>query len=112
MKKFIALCVSSIFAFSLGIAYAEEEHIQNPWERIAQPSAKKENRAKTKALKSGKKEAGKANAQKTKRTNIAKAEKTRIEKADKKSDTEATGNAGTAKEEKKETEQKKKFIFW
>ncbi len=112
MKKCIALCVSTIFAFSLGIAYAEEEHTQNPWERIAPSSAKKENRAKTKDVKSVRKEAGKANAQKSKKTNVAKAEKTRIAKADKKTDTAAIGDAGTRKEEKKENEQKKKFLFW
>lgn len=42
MKKIIALFVSSIFALSLGIAYAQET-TPNPWERDQQrmTSAKK-----------------------------------------------------------------------
>jgi hypothetical protein len=111
VKKLIALFVSSIFVFGLGMAYAEEEHALNPWERIGQTSAKKEDKAKTKAIKTNKKEARKANVEKAKKSNIAKAEKTSIGKA-KKTNTEKAENASVAKTEKKETEQKKKFLFW
>ncbi len=113
-KHWIALFVASIFAFSLGIAYAEEEHALNPWERLGQTSTKSEHRAKTKAVKTSKKEVRKTNAEKTKKTHIAKAEKTSMEKAPPKTDVEQTGNSGAAaaKEEKKEPAQKKKYIFW
>jgi hypothetical protein len=110
VKKMIALFVSSIFAFSLGIAYAEEENIM-PWQRNVQTSAKKEDKARTKAIKTNKKEAKKAKVEKAKKTHIAKAEKTSMEKA-KKTDTEKVEHNSTAKEEKKETGQKKKFLFW
>ncbi len=112
MKHWIALFVASIFAFSLGIAYAEEEHTLNPWERLGQTSAKSEHKAKTKAVKANKKEVRKTNAEKTKKTHLAKAEKTSVEKAAPKTDVEQAGNSGAAKEEKKELAQKKKYIFW
>jgi hypothetical protein len=111
MKKYIVLFISSLIAFSLGIAYAEEDRVLNPWEQIGQTSPKKEGKAKTKAIKTNKKEARKGNAEKVKKTNIAKAEKTSMEKA-KKTDTEKAENAGAATAEKKETGQKKKFLFW
>jgi hypothetical protein len=110
MKKLIALFVTSIFVFGLGVAYAEEETILNPWERNVQPSTKKADKAKT-AIKTNKKEAGKTNVEKTKKTNIAKVEKTSIVKA-KKTNTEKAEIASDAKTEKKETGQKKKFLFW
>ena len=94
MKKLIALFVTSIFVFGLGMAYAEEETVLNPWERNVKPSAKKADKTRT-AIKTNKKDAKKTNVEKTKKTNIAKAE-----------------NASDAKTEKKETGQKKKFLFW
>jgi hypothetical protein len=95
VKKFIALFVSSIFALSLGIAYAEEEKVLNPWERDMLTSVKKEDKAKKQAKKTDKKKARKADVKKAKKTNTEKVEKASMEKT-----------------EKKETGQKKKFIFW
>ncbi len=112
MKRWIALFVASIFAFSLGIAYAGEEQALNPWERMAPASKKNDNKAKTKAVKTNKKEARKANAEKTRKTQVAKAEKTGTEKAVKKTTVEKADSAGAATEEKKEPAQKKKFLFW
>ncbi len=110
VKKYIALFIASIFAFSLGIAYAEEEIIL-PWERAAQTPAKKENKARTKTVKTNKKEAGRAKAQKDKKTTTAGAEKTSMKKA-KKTNTAKAESAGAATADKKETGQKKKFLFW
>ncbi len=112
MKRCIALFVASIFAFSLGISYAEEGQILNPWERMAPASTKNENKAKTKAVKTNKKEARKTNAEKSKKTHVAKAEKTSMDKAAKKTAVDKAENPGAATEEKKEPAQKKKFLFW
>ncbi len=111
VKKFIALFVSLIFAFSLGIAYAQEDDSM-PWNRDAQTSTKKDNKTAKKAKKTNKKEARKTNAGKVKKTHMAKAEKTGMTKTAKKADTEKVQHAGKAKEEKKETGEKKKFWFW
>lgn len=98
VKKFIALFVSSIFALSLGIAYAQEETTPNPWERDQQKttSAKKEDKAKKKDKKTSQEKVKKTNKKKAKKTDKEKAEKADMEKAEK----------------KKEPEQKKKYIFW
>ena len=111
MKKLIALFVTSIFVFGLGMAYAEEETVLNPWERNVQPSAKKADKARIKTVKTNKKDARKANVEKAKKTNLAKAEKTNVGKANK-TNTEKAENTSVAKTEKKETGQKKKFLFW
>jgi hypothetical protein len=111
VKKFVALFVSLIFAFGLGIAYAEEEKVLNPWERDMVTSAKKEDKARKQANKTEKKKAGKANVKKAKKKNTEKVEHASMEKA-KKTNTEKVENASMEKAEKKETGQKKKFIFW
>ncbi len=96
VKKFIALFVSSIFALSIGMAYAQEEMTPNPWERGQQKTtpAKKEDKAKKKDKKTSQEKAKKTNKKKAR-----KADKEKIGKVDK-------------AEQKKETEQKKKYIFW
>jgi hypothetical protein len=110
VKKFIALLVLSIFAFSLGIAYAEDENPM-PWQQDMQTSAKKDDKAKSKNMKTNKKTAGKAKVEKAKKTHLAKAGKTSMEKA-KKTGVEKVEHTSTVKEDKKETGQKKKFLFW
>jgi len=95
VKKFIALFVSTIFAFSLGIAYAEEEKVQNPWERDMLISTKKEDKTKKQAKKIDKSKDRKSGAERVKRAKSDKVEK-----------------ASVAKNDKKETGQKKRFLFW
>lgn len=95
VKRCIALFVSSIFAFSLGIAYAEEEKVLNPWERDMLTSTKKEDKAKKQVKKIDKKKDRGSGVDRTKRTN-----------------SEKVKNTSVAKTEKKETGQKKRFLFW
>jgi len=95
MKKIIALCVSSLFVFSLGIDAFAEETERNPWDRNVQTTAKKGEKTGAKAVKTNKKETEKVKRENAKKMSLAKAEKTSVEKA-----------------ENKESGQKKKFLFW
>lgn len=94
VKKFIALFVSLIFAFSLGIASAAEENGM-PWEPGMQTPAKKEAGARQKIKKTNKKRTRKAAVRKARKTNTATAVK-----------------AGGKKTGKKEPEKKKWYKFW
>ena len=80
MRKIIILFVALIFAFSLGIAYAEEDGSVNPWQRPAQTSVKKEDKTTTKAVKTNKKEGKKTKTGKAKKKNTETAKKNEADK--------------------------------
>ncbi len=90
-KKLISLLVSLVFAFSLGIAHAEDENVM-PWDHHTQDPAKKEDKTKEKAKVTKKNKDGRPDAKKAGKT--AKG-----------------GKASTKKAEKKEPE-KKWYVFW